>query len=377
MATDGTSTILGLLEMATGNHNNDWGDSFVASVQRPLEKAIAGIGLHTATGGTLDLSASPLVEHMQYFNGTLASDATVIVPDKTKTWLFINATGGPFQFLVKTPTSGTVNIPQGTEKHVFVIAQGSIQRLDRHEVGMIQDFAGGSVPPGWIECAGGVASRTRFPDLFAKIGTTWGPGDGSTTFGLPNLGDTGRFRRSRTGALAAGSYQSNQLLSHTHTASSSGSGTTDTQGSHNHGTATGLAGAHTPSGTTDAQGSHSHNGTVGSTSIAHTHSNAVSAFSTAQFGPSAGTTTLVTGITLGSSGGMSANDPHSHSVSIDTQGAHAHNLTMNPVGDHQHAIGADGAHAHNVALSLSTTIGAFGGSETRPESAVFITCIKY
>lgn len=40
---------------------------------------------------------------------------------------------------------------------------------------------------GWVECDGSTISRTIFSALFAAIGTTWGPGDGSTTFKVPDF----------------------------------------------------------------------------------------------------------------------------------------------------------------------------------------------
>ena len=54
-------------------------------------------------------------------------------------------------------------------------------------VGTILDYAGTSVPAGYLECDGSAVSRSAYPLLFAAIGTTWGVGNGSTTFNLPNL----------------------------------------------------------------------------------------------------------------------------------------------------------------------------------------------
>lgn len=53
--------------------------------------------------------------------------------------------------------------------------------------GMMIDFGGSSVPSGWLICNGAAVSRVTYADLFTAIGTTWGVGDGSTTFNLPNL----------------------------------------------------------------------------------------------------------------------------------------------------------------------------------------------
>ena len=61
----------------------------------------------------------------------------------------------------------------------------------------------GENPQGALLCNGAAVSRTMYPDLFAKIGTTYGAGDGSTTFNLPNLSDN-RFAE---GSTTAGTYK--------------------------------------------------------------------------------------------------------------------------------------------------------------------------
>lgn len=56
-------------------------------------------------------------------------------------------------------------------------------------IGSIQAFAGNSLPTGWLLCDGSAVSRTDYAALYAVIGTTYGKGNGSTTFNLPNLVD--------------------------------------------------------------------------------------------------------------------------------------------------------------------------------------------
>lgn len=56
-------------------------------------------------------------------------------------------------------------------------------------VGAIIPFAGSTIPGGWLLCDGSTVSRTDYSELFAVIGTTYGAGDGSTTFALPSLID--------------------------------------------------------------------------------------------------------------------------------------------------------------------------------------------
>jgi len=75
------------------------------------------------------------------------------------------------------------------------IANGSVtaQKLDASAFGaavppgMTMAFAGSRIPAGWLLCDGSAISRTTYPNLFAAIGVTWGIGDASTTFNLPDL----------------------------------------------------------------------------------------------------------------------------------------------------------------------------------------------
>lgn len=56
-------------------------------------------------------------------------------------------------------------------------------------VGAVIDFAGAALPTHYLACNGAAVSRTTYLQLFAVIGTTWGAGDGSTTFNVPGLAD--------------------------------------------------------------------------------------------------------------------------------------------------------------------------------------------
>ena len=53
--------------------------------------------------------------------------------------------------------------------------------------GAVAFFPLASPPIGWIKADGSAISRTTYSDLFSVIGTTHGPGDGSTTFNVPDL----------------------------------------------------------------------------------------------------------------------------------------------------------------------------------------------
>ncbi len=195
--------------------------------------------------------------------------------------------------------------------------------------GSVMDFAMGTAPDGWLECGVGLtANRVTHADLFAVIGTTWGSGDGSTTFGLP----PDRFRRGRNASAAAvGTLQADQNKTHTHTAA----GTSAVNGSGH---------THTYSGSTgamSANASHSHN--VSNGTVAGTGS----------FNVAGGATGSITG-----SGVIvidAANTDHTHTYSGTT---------------------ATESATHTHAFTCTTTSGSADGSEVRPLTGVFLTCIK-
>ena len=86
--------------------------------------------------------------------------------------------------------------------------------------GAIMPFAMNSAPSGWLAADGAVVSRTTYATLFAAIGTTYGAGNGTTTFALPDL--QGYFVRGAgtnpdgTAAGAFGAKQSDAVIAHTH-----------------------------------------------------------------------------------------------------------------------------------------------------------------
>lgn len=59
--------------------------------------------------------------------------------------------------------------------------------------GIVLPFAGATAPTGWLLCQGQAVSRTTYAALFAVIGATYGAGDGTTTFNVPDM--RGEFPR--------------------------------------------------------------------------------------------------------------------------------------------------------------------------------------
>lgn len=86
--------------------------------------------------------------------------------------------------------------------------------------GIVVSWAKNAAPSGWLECSGAAVSRTTYAALFSVIGTTWGEGNGTTTFNLPNL--RGEFvrgwdnGRGVDSGRAFASAQADAFKSHTH-----------------------------------------------------------------------------------------------------------------------------------------------------------------
>lgn len=112
-------------------------------------------------------------------------------------------------------TSGTVLTSDGTDA-----AWAAIPPVTSFDSGMVQMFANTTVPTGWLECDGAAVSRTTYATLFAAIATTYGVGDGSSTFTLPDMrGEFPRgFDNSRgvDSGRGIGTSQAHQMVSHTH-----------------------------------------------------------------------------------------------------------------------------------------------------------------
>lgn len=70
--------------------------------------------------------------------------------------------------------------------------------------GAVMPYAGSSAPSGWLFAAGQTVSRTTYAALFGAIGTTYGAGDGSTTFNLPDLEGRAVFGRDNMSGSPAG-----------------------------------------------------------------------------------------------------------------------------------------------------------------------------
>lgn len=198
------------------------GDAAVASVQSSATDATAGALLTPGAFGWGEVSDAPIPTDIDTiadpsgaYHYTGASAGTLPTGAATEGVLLHMQRGatGAAQFLLGGDNDGLY------ARLAASSAWGAWRRLDM-PAGAVQAFAMTTSPDGWLECDGSDVSRTTYAGLFAAIGTTFGSGDGSTTFGLPDL--RGEFvrgwdnGRGVDSGRAHGSAQSDALKSHTH-----------------------------------------------------------------------------------------------------------------------------------------------------------------
>lgn len=220
--------------------------------------------------------------------------------------------------------------------------------------GTIITLATDKIPPGYrfLKANGATVSRAAYADLFSAIGTSFGAGDGVSTFKLPDLrGEFPRFwddGRNVDTNRQIGSFQTGAIQSHNHT------GSAQSGGSHNHSATSSSAGTHNHSATIGSNGNHAHNVPQG----AYGQQVSASYSSTYKWASGDGYTRLA--LSSYEANTLSAGN-HTHSASIANAGAHTHDISVSSGGSHTHAL----------------DIGSTGGVETRPRNFALLACIKY
>ena len=111
----------------------------------------------------------------------------------------------------------------------------------------IVPWSSASVPSGFLECNGAAVSRTTYADLFAIVSTTYGAGDGSSTFNVPDLQDNVAIGKSGTKAIGStGGANTVAAAGNVGGSTANASLTTAQLASHSHNRTTRQAAPHNP-----------------------------------------------------------------------------------------------------------------------------------
>lgn len=136
-------------------------------------------------------------------------------------------------------TSTNTQYPGAKAVYDFAQSIASIEG-DTLPIGAIIPFSSDTIPENWLLCDGQAVSRTTYQELFSAIGTTYGNGDGSTTFNLPDLqgkipvgkdeNDTDFNALGSTGGEKEHTLTTNEMPSHNHQSSNYYEGSGGTPG---------------------------------------------------------------------------------------------------------------------------------------------------
>lgn len=186
-------------------------------------------------------------------------------------------------------------------------------------VGIIAPFAGSAAPGGWLMCDGSAVSRTTYANLFGVIGSTFGAGDGSTTFNVPDM-------RSRT-PVGVGPGQ----FATSFAASAVNTGTSQITVASNKSLFTGAAvvitnsGGSVPTGLTAGTTYYAININATTIQLASSLANAVAGTAISLTGQGSGTNTLTISYTNNALGALG--------------GEEVHTLVANEFPSHSHSVG--------------------------------------
>jgi microcystin-dependent protein len=198
VASGNTNTInIGATATSTGKNVITIG-STVAASSLLLQSGTGNINLSPA-GATGGVIVKPGTDNTAVFQIQNTSTASLFSVDTTNSKITLGAAGSTPVLLVlgNKNTSGDptcidgaiyYNSNSGTFRGC---ASGTWSDLSGSAVinpaGTVVPFAGSSAPTGYLLADGSAVSRTTYASLFAVVGTTYGVGDGSTTFNLPDL----------------------------------------------------------------------------------------------------------------------------------------------------------------------------------------------
>ena len=236
--------------MGNGEDSGTWG-SISNTNWNLMEQAVAGVQTVTMSNANYTLSnlngVSDEARNMVLVvNGSNSDIRQIIAPLVSKFYVVSNQTSGGYAITIGGASGSVISIPNATTVQVycdgtnFYSAQTSSAgdfNVNGNETvsgnltvngttniipaGVIQMWPTGTAPSGFLLCTGGAVSRTTYAALFAVVGTTFGAGDGSTTFNLPDY--TNRMPYGTTVGATGGSADA-IVVGHTHTATVSDPG---------------------------------------------------------------------------------------------------------------------------------------------------------
>lgn len=216
------TTNLNLELQGTGDNSGTWGTVLNNAALAVIDQVLGGVQSISLAGGDVTVTTNQSQNNAIFLTGALPANRNLTFPAIGRTYFIVNNTTGAFTVTLRAGVpSTTVEIPQGASGY-YTISGNNVYAptLPAIPTGAIVPFGMTTAPTGWLACDGAAVSRTTYAALFSTIGTTFGSGDGSTTFNLPSTG--GQFVRGWISgqvvdpARVFGSAQTEMIGPHTH-----------------------------------------------------------------------------------------------------------------------------------------------------------------
>lgn len=208
---DPTTTNRSLYIPTRGSNVGTW-DTPINSNFSAIDTLFGGVTSIAVSSSNVTLNTSQCQNAVIRLTGTLSANIDVIFPTVAAIYTVENLTTGAFYVRCKMASGNAIGVPQGVPTQVFT--DGTDTKFWNPPMpGTYWDYAGDSVPAWitactvlpWVSCDGSAVSRTTYAYLYSILGTTWGAGDGSTTFNLPDLRNRARVSVGGSRLTAGGS----------------------------------------------------------------------------------------------------------------------------------------------------------------------------
>jgi microcystin-dependent protein len=279
-------------------------------------------------------------------------------------------TGGSGKFIFRTaPASGTPGSTANTMQTAMEIANtgvvsaplgltvGGVDIGTLLPVGTVLPYAGSSAPTNYLLCDGSAVSRTSYAALFAIVGTTYGVGDNSTTFNLPDLRGRIPAGKDDMGGTAASRLVNTRTVSVSTISRALTTCTVVTTAAHGLDTGNSI--------TISGAGNVAFNGTWTVVSIISSTSFTFSTVSSGTIASVAGGTITVAiangvnGATLGASGGLGTN-----TLTTGQMPLHGHPMRISPTS--QSSVSSDTTGGFLLNNNADANFAAFTGAPADP-----------
>lgn len=200
-----------------GDNQGSWGGVLNTQVFSLLDEALDGVTTITVTAdvplSSQNYATDQSRRRILKLVGSPTASFTITIPSVEKFYLVHNTTS--VSHTVKAGGTGVI-VPPSSLTYVYCDGTNTFSPSAglTAPVGTVLDYGGAVAPTGWLLCAGQAISRTTYTALFQVIGTSYGAGNGSTTFNVPDC--RGRVRLAPDNMSGGGSAnRTNSVIANT------------------------------------------------------------------------------------------------------------------------------------------------------------------